>query len=431
ELANRFFDVITVQKAGSALAVDALGLVLQTAMGLCLLAFYHPLLLAFDVLLVLLLIAVIAIPARAGITTALAESKAKYATAAWLETVAGSPTLFRAAEPTDLAASRADALARRYLGARSAHWQKLVTQIAGGLGLQVIASVALLGVGGWLVINRQLTLGQLVAAELVVAAIGTGFAKLGKQLEKLYDAVAAVDKIGHVVDAERERDGGLRIDGHGPMALSLRQVRRAGEGGPELLEVIDLEVAPQGRVAVTGPSGSGKTTLLQLVAGLRAPSEGAVVASGVDLGHADLLLYRQAVAFLDEEALPNLSIGDYLRLGRNDASSETLRAALRKVSLEERVVRLPRGLDTMLLANGGPLSRTEARRLRLARALVQRPRLLIVDDLLDDLGLLEGAREALLDEVMGPHAPWTLMVSSSDPAVVSRCEQVLALEDHR
>jgi len=424
ELANRFFDVVTIQKSGSALAVDALGLLLQTVMGLCLLAFYHPILLAFDALLVLLLLLVVVLPSRAGIETAIEESKAKYATAAWLEAMAASPTLFRGAEPTDMAAARTDALCRRYVAERTSHWRKLVTQIAGGLGLQVMASVALLGVGGWLVIERQLTLGQLVAAELVVALIGAGFAKLGKQLEKLYDAVAAMDKIGHVVDAERERDGGIRIEARGPMTLELEGVRRQGPGAQLATEVTGT-IPAGARCAVVGPSGSGKSTLLELAAGIRTPSAGQIRFDDVDARRVDLLLLRQDVCFVGDEPLPYATLAEYLRLARSRASSEVLRGALHAVGLSDKLATLPQGLDTRLLPNGSPLSRTEARRLQLARALVQRPRLIVIDGALDGLGLDPDMRRRLLDRFLGPDAPWTVIVTSEEPDVIARCNQLL------
>lgn len=425
ELANRFFDVITVQKAGSALAVDALGLLLQTAMGLCLLAFYHPILLAFDVLLVTLLILVVVLPSRAGITTAIKESNAKYATAAWLEAMAASPTLFRGAEPADMAASRTDALCRRYLDERTSHWRKLVTQIVGGLSLQVAASVALLGVGGWLVIERQLTLGQLVAAELVVALIGAGFAKLGKQLEKLYDAVAAMDKIGVVVDAERERDGGIRIDAMGPMRLELDAVSRVGPGA-QLAVPVTATIPAGARCAVVGPSGSGKSTLLELIGGIRMPNHGRLRADDVDIRTADLLLLRKDVCFVSDEPLPYATIAEFLRLARPQASSEVLRMALRHVDLSDKLAVLPNGLDTRLLPNGSPLSRTEAHRLQLARALVQRPRLLILDGALDGLGLAPEDREALLDRFLHPDAPWTVVLTTESPDVLERCTRTIS-----
>lgn len=419
ELANRFFDVITVQKASSTLVVDALGLLLQTAMGLLLLAFYHPILLAFDAVLLLLLSALIFIPARRGVKSAIKESKAKFATAAWLETVAANPTLFGNAASTDSASARTEALCRTYLEARAAHFEKLLTQIVGGLGLQVFASVALLGVGGWLVINRQLTLGQLVAAELVVAAIGSGFAKLGKQLEKLYDAVAAMDKIGEVVDAERERDGGEAIRGEGPLYLRLADVSH-----PRLACTVDADIRAGERIAIVGAPGSGKTTLLELLAGRRESSHGAVRADGIDLGQADLLRYRQDVGIIGADArFAATSIAEYMRLAAPFATSDQIREALTMVGLDATVSELPDGLAQQLLPNGAPLSRSQALRVAVARVLVQQPRLVLLDETLDVLA--EDARVA--DALLRRGAPWTVVVVTRDEAVLSRCDRIITL----
>ena len=86
----------------------------------------------------------------------------------------------------------------------SAHFRILMRQILFALGLQAVAATALLGLGGWLVIRGELTLGQLVAAELIVAAIVGSFAKLGKHLENFYDLLASVEKLGHLFDLPTE-----------------------------------------------------------------------------------------------------------------------------------------------------------------------------------------------------------------------------------
>jgi len=419
ELTNRFFDVITVQKAGSTLVVDALGLLLQTAMGLLLLAFYHPILLAFDAVLLGLLSALIFLPARRGVRSAMAESKAKFATASWLENLAGNPELFGTAESTANASARTEALCRTYLDARAEHYRKLLTQIVGGLGLQVFASVTLLGVGGWLVINRQLTLGQLVAAELVVAAIGSGFGKLGKQLEKLYDAVAAMDKIGEVVDAKRERDGGEPIRGEGPLHLRLTEVAH-----PRVACTIDADIHAGERIGIAGSSGSGKSTLIDLIAGRREPKGGALRADGIDLRQADLLRYRQEVGIVGASVqFPITTIAEYLRLSAPDATSEAIREALHVVGLDDVIQRLPKGLEDKLLPHGGPLSRSQALRLAVARVLVQQPRLILVDETLDALT----EPSAITDALMRRGAPWTLIVVSSDHDILSRCDRVITL----
>ncbi|MEZ6085762.1 MAG: hypothetical protein R3E58_17875 [Phycisphaerae bacterium] len=155
ELVNRFFDVLTVQKVGATLLLDGVAVVLQTVIGLLILAFYHPFLLAFDVVLIAGIAIILFIMGRAAIRTAIDESK-PHAVAASLEEIARSPLSFKQVGGPDLAQSRADALAVEYVEARQRHYRVVFRQIVGSLA-QALAATALLSLGGWLVINGQLT----------------------------------------------------------------------------------------------------------------------------------------------------------------------------------------------------------------------------------------------------------------------------------
>lgn len=417
ELSNRFFDVMTLQKSAAVLAVDTVGLTLQTTMGLLLLAFYHPVLLALDVVLVLLLVALIIVPLSSGATTAIYESKAKYATVAWLQTIAEHPNLFSDARGARRASAHAHALSRLYVEKRAEHWRQLLRQIAGGLSLQVLAAVALLLIGGWLVIERQLTLGQLVASELVVAVVGTGFAKLGKQMEKLYDAAAAVDKLGQVVEAPRERDGGLHIASDLPARVELRQL-----ADPRIVNDIDLVVEQGETVAIAGGPATGKSTLLQMMMGQTDPARGSVRIDGVELSQAHLPHYRMSVCWLDADArAPDMTIAELLALHAPAASTTEIRDVLAWVGLEDAVERLPEGIDQKLLPNGAPLSRNEMLRLSIARLLLQAPRLALIDGTLDAFA----DQPTLLDAVLG--GPWTTIVTTSSPAIIARAGRALHL----
>ncbi|MCA9020566.1 MAG: ABC transporter ATP-binding protein, partial [Planctomycetaceae bacterium] len=179
ELVNRFFDVITVQKASSALLLDGISLVLNTLIGMTVLAFYHPWLLGFDVVLLSLIAFVIFVLGRGAVNSSIKESKAKYKIAAWLEDLVGCPIAFRYRGAAEFALDQADHLTYEYLSARKKHFRIVMRQIIFALALQAVASTALLGLGGWLVISGQLTLGQLVAAELIVTVIVGSFAKMG------------------------------------------------------------------------------------------------------------------------------------------------------------------------------------------------------------------------------------------------------------
>lgn len=427
EVVNRFFEVLTVQKSASTLLLEGLSLALQAAIGLLLLAFYHPLLLAFGGVLVVLL-ALVVWAGRGATHTAAMESKAKYATAAWLEDVARLPTLFRGARGSQHAAQRTEMLCRDYLAARRSHYRILLRQISGGLGLQVLAMVSLLGVGGWLVIERQLTLGQLVAAELVISAVAAGFAKLGKQLEKAYDIAIGVEKLGQVVDLPSERRGGEAPESAGPARLAMRGVS-IKRGGRSVLAGADLEVAPGDRVLLRGPAASGKSTLLDTLGGLGAVDDGAVLIDGLDLRRADLGLVRDQVVLVRDTEIISGSVIDNLRAAAGKIDEARARASLVQVGLEDAIDGLPEGLGTELVPSGAPLSGSQARRLVLARALAAKPRALLLDGALDGLRLSQARLEALLEQVLGPDAPWTAIVVSDDPQVAQWCDREIRIED--
>ena len=426
ELVNRFFDVLTIQKTMAGLLLDGLALALQTAIGMLLLGFYHPLLLAFDVVLVILLVVALA-AGRGAVATGQRESAAKYRTVAWLEDISRVLHLFRGATAQQHAAQHTDRLCRDYIAARKQHYRILLRQITGGVALQVIAMVSLLGVGGWLVITRQLTLGQLVAAELVIAVIGAGFVKLGRNLEKLYDLNIGVLKIGQVVDLPIERRGGEPLGDGGSARVALRRVD-VQRGCRTVLSGASLELSPGQSVRLAGESGSGTTTVLEVLGGLLTPQAGSVIIDDLDLRRADLGSVRDRVVLVQRAEFVADSIMENLRIAAPDRVSEAeVRSLLRLVDLEETVDCLPRGLDTLMVPSGAPLSESQARRLSLVRALAARPRLLLLDRALDGLNLDPGTKARLLDEVLGRGAPWTAVVVTNDSDIAARCERVVGL----
>src|SRR5690606_23632125 len=150
ELVNRFFDVFTLQKAIASLLINGLEVVLTAVVGMLVLAFYHPWLLAFDLVLLCAVLFIIFVLGRGATDSAIEESKTKYAVAAALEEMARHPTAFKTAGGAAHASLRSDELSRKYLLARHAHFRVLMRQIGGALGLQAAASAALLALGGYL-----------------------------------------------------------------------------------------------------------------------------------------------------------------------------------------------------------------------------------------------------------------------------------------
>lgn len=395
ETVNRFFDVVTVQKAVASLLLDGVGLVVATLVGMAVLAFYHPWLLGFDaVLLVLMAFAIFAL-GRGAIASSIKESRIKYATASWVEDLARCRVAFAHGGAEGFAAHRMDRLATEYLKARKAHFRVLMRQVLFSLGAQAVAGTVLLGLGGWLVIDGQLTLGQLVAAELIVAVIMGAFAKLGKHAETFYDLCAAVDKLGHLFDLPTEdAHGVMSLPAEGPAALRCRGLGYAYPDGGAAVDGLELDIRPGETVAVYAPPGGGKSTLAEILFGLRRPTAGYLEFDGVDPRDVRPDEYRSHVALAAGAEVLDGTVTENVALDRPQVGTAEVREALREAGLLDALLALPDGLKTRLTPDGLPLSETQVRRLVLARALAGRPRLLVVDGLLD--GMDDEAVDSLL-----------------------------------
>ncbi len=430
ELVNRFFDVVTVQKSASVLLVDGSALALQTLVGMIVLAFYHPYLLAFDALLLFGILIVFSGLGRGAERTAIAESKAKYAMAAWLQEVVRHPILFKSEGGEPFAARRTYELTQAYLAARRDHFRVLFRQIVGALSLQVVFSSVLIATGGFLVLNKQLTLGQLVAAEIIVSSLLAGFSKVGKQLESLYDMLAGVDKLGYLLDLPAEPTGGRAFPANrtGPASVELKDVSFT-YGGRDVLETVSLRVEPGERVALQGASGSGKSTVLDLLYGIRQPREGVVEIDGETLHTLTRATLRSQVGMVRGLEIFDGTVLDNVIAGRPHVSVEDAREALENVALWNDVKLLPQGVDTPLRSFGTSLSMSQARKLVLARAVASRPRLLLLDASLDDLD--EASRARVTGYLFDRRRPWSVVVTSHDAVTLRYCTRSVTLENGR
>ena len=431
ELVNRFLDVVTVQKNAAMLLVDGLSVFMTTLMGLVLLGVYHPWLLVFDILMIAIVMIILFPMSSGAVETAVKESKAKYAVIAWFEEVARNQITAKSPRGMAWALSRTDELVNSWLAYRVKHFRILLRQIIGLLSLQAVASAALLGVGGWLVINRQLTLGQLIAAELVVAAVISGIAKFGKQLEVFYDLQSSLDKLGYLIDLPLEPTTGERMPGGAkPVPVRLREVSFSYPAKRGVLEDLDWDIAPGERVGIVANSGGGKTTLLNVLYGLREPQQGTVEIDGMDIRDIRRDTLRTGVAMVREPEVFSGTILENLLLDAPDGSVVAAKAALASVGLLQEVQTLPEGLNTMLSPDGLPLSAGQAIRLRFARALLAEPRLLIADESLD---VVKDARERdhLMETLFRREAPWTLVVATAEEEVLGRCDRVYEIVNGR
>lgn len=424
---NRFFDLVTLQKTGARLLLDGSSVLLQTTAGLLILSFYHPLMLGLSLVLVATMTAVV-FSGRGATPTAIRESAAKYDLAEWMEELVRHGTTFRTSAGRAHATSRADALITAWVTARRRHYRIVFRQFLSALGLQVLVNTLVLALGGYLVVSGEITLGQLVASEIIVAAVVSAFARLSKHFESFYDLLAAVDKVGGLLDLplESTANGGFTTPSPGPAALAAHGVS-ATPGGRSALRNLNLRIERGERVALVGECGSGKSALVDLFAGIREPGSGYISLNDEDLRELAPEVVRDRIAVLREPQILPASVLENLCLAHPDARPEMAREALASVGLLEEIRELPDGMRTVLRPDGAPLNRSQASRLEIARVLIARPSVLILDDALVHLD--DTALKPVLDAVLDPAAPWTVLVVSRDTRILDRCDRIIRLEN--
>jgi putative ABC transport system ATP-binding protein len=385
DLINRYFELMTIHKAIPALFVGGFAILLQGLVGLILTSFYHPFFLLFNLLFALLLWIIWRIFARSAMRTSIEACRQKYAMAHWLESVGSSDGFYKSGQHLDFAMQRTERLTADYITAHRNHFRRLFPQNIALYILYAIASAALLALGGWLVIREQLSIGQLVAAELVLSGVFFGVAQMGAYLEYFYDLVAGLDELGMIYALKQENRGvAARHPARPPSAtLKMNNVRFKHDYGPVRF---DLTIPEGANLIASGDPGMERLFSHLLKRHLR-PDGGITLLGGVDITALNILELRSDVIVLDRPNIVETTIIEYLNLSNASGDPADVIAALKLVGLLERTAMLPEGLQTPLSSTGWPLSLPKTMQLKLAGALLSRPRILVLSPLLDMVSL--------------------------------------------
>lgn len=432
ELVNRLLDTPTLQKGLATLLLEVSAAGLQILFGLLLLSFYHPVFIAFGLLLVGLLALLLRVTGRQGLQTSLTESKYKYKVVAWLEDVARTVHTFRLAPRHRLVLGRTDELVQGYLGARRGHFRVLLTQYFGFVAFKTLITAGLLIIGCWLLIEKQINIGQFVASEIIIILTINAVEKVLIKLDVFYDALTSLDKIGSVLDlplTHEHRGAALELPYAAKgLTVALRDVRYQYPSGSRLvLTGVTLHLAPGAHLGLAGYDGSGKTTLLRVLAGLLDDYTGLVAYDGVALRDLSPATLSAVVGEnLSHQHLFTGTVLENLTLDQPDVSPQDVAWALELVGLRDDIYARPQGLATPL-GIGVALPDHVRQKLLLARALVRRPRLLLLDHFLP--GVEPAERLRILERLVAPEQPWTLVLAANDPSLLARCPRTALLRN--
>jgi ABC-type bacteriocin/lantibiotic exporter with double-glycine peptidase domain len=429
ELVNRFFDTLSVQKGLSKILIDFSSATLQVLFGLILLSFYHPFFILFSLILIVIVILIFQFTAPQGLRTSLTESKYKYEIAHWLEELARAMDTFKLAGKSPLPLKKTDQIVEGYLTARKAHFRTLVVQFINLVGFKVIIAAGLLLIGGLLVINEQMNIGQFVASEIIIILVLASIEKLILSMETIYDVLTAIEKIGSVSDIPLERKTGenIEITGDKGLDVNLKNISFKFEGEQqELLKNIDLHVASGEKVCVSGYTGSGKSVLLQIIAGLYDDYTGSVSFNGIPMRNWDMDDLRSHIGdFVATGDIFHGTLEENITLDIPGITLDDVQKIAAIVGLTEFVESLPEGYKTMMVPEGKNLPEAIRRRINLARSLIGNPQLVMLED---DFNLMEEEyKQNLLNYLMENN--WTVIAVSNDPDVTGQFEKVAVLDN--
>ncbi len=432
ELVNRFFDVITIQKGLPKLLIDFTAGIVQIISGLLLLSLYHPFFVFFSFGLVTILAIVFYATGPKGLRSSIEESKYKYKVVHWLEELGRAINSFKLAGTTDLPIKKTDYYVNNYLKFRKIHFQVLIGQFSFIFLFKALITGGLLIVGTILVVDRQITLGQFVASEVIIILVLSSVEKIVMYMDVIYDLLTAVDKVSNVTDVPLERFGGLDLPSHLQGRGYSIKVRGLKYKYPNqfdyMIRGIDLDIRAGEHVCISGPGGSGKTTLVNILSGIYTGFEGAVSINNYSLRDLDMTHLRNKIGKnISQEDIFDGTILDNVTVGKPMESVEDAIRALDQVGLTDEINRLPEGLNTHLTSGGRNLSNTMIHRLILARCLAKNPELVILNDFFT--GLKRAAKIELIQCLVNKENKWTLLAISNDPLVMAACDRVVLLNE--
>ncbi len=429
DLVNRFFDVITVQGNFANLLLDVPAAFLQVIIGLTLLAFYSPYLLGFNLIVIGFLLFEIFVLGIGGYKSRSEETSKRYLVATWLEELGRCETSIKLNKFPMHLLEHTDQLVADYTRARRKHFNVLFRQQGAMVFFQALAASGVLGIGGMLVIERQLALGQLVASQLIVTQMLPAIERLVRNLQTLYELLSALGKIGYVEDLPLERrDGIASTENHDGAEVNIKGLRIAFGDNNVVLDGLNLKLSRGERVSLFGPNGCGKSTLAYILCGLLEPEGGRVEINGMDVRDFQVDSLRSIVSLVtDDNEIFEGTIEDNVTLGRLELTHKDLIWALEMVGFDEDLVNMPNGLKTALLSAGRNISRGQVQKLLIARAIIQHPQLLILDEAFT--GIEEKTKLEILERLYSSDVSWTLIDISQDADTIFHSSKLIFMDN--
>lgn len=293
-----------------------------------------------------------------------------------------------------------------------------------------LASAGIMGIGGYMMIDNELTIGDFLAFTLYLGFMIAPIVQMSNIGSQLTEAFAGLDRTEEIMNLDIEDDGSVRTLQLPQMQgnVEFRDVSFAYEEGKEVLTHISFTAAKGSVIALVGTSGSGKTTIAGLAASFLNPDSGVIIVDGVDLSKVSLSSYRsQLGVVLQDDFLFEGTIRENILFPRPNSTEAELSTAVKAAYVDEFTNRFELGLDTVIGERGVKLSGGQRQRIAIARAVLADPRILILDEATSNLDTeSEAYIQASLGELMKGR---TTFVIAHRLSTIRKADQILVIED--
>jgi len=431
--ANYFMEAELLPRALVAMLADIVNVSVGGAIGLIILVMYHPYFLVFNAVLIGGFALVLTILGRGGLKSTMEVSRRHYVTMNWIQDIADNLPHFKATASMPLLLKKTDELVHAYVAARKIRSDILSgTQYKGSVIWQAFGHSGLIAMAGWLLSIGQITLGQFVASEVIVGTLLLNLDIVARRMYAVYYVFTSLHELETLFSLPKDKEQGkLAVPlpdqtVHG-VRLTCKDVSFAYANAPPIFQHFNLEVAPGEKVAIFSTTSTGKTTLARVLAGLYAPTSGVIRYNGVDLRDLDTDALNACRGLVLDSALTLFegTLEENITMGR-PVQYDDLRWALRFVEMDEEVDTMPLGLRTPVKSGGKGFTTSQMLRLLVARAIVTRPQVLILDGTLHSMQ--PALRETILRRLCSKEEPWSVIFVSNDPSLSAHVDRRVMLE---
>lgn len=385
ELANRFFETVQLQKGITKILMDFSSAVVQIIFGIIVLSFYHPVFILFIAISFSLVYFLFRFTVKRGLDSSLEESTHKYKLIFWLQEIGRNSNTFRSAGFPEHPLKKTNQHVTNYIDWREKHFHILKNQYWLLVLFKVLIIGSLLAIGGILVIEQQMNIGQFVAAEIIIILMMSSVEKLILNMNTIYDVLTALEKIGFVTDMDLEKiPGSLKMELCDTNGIEIKlenfSIGKNTSSRQQPSNLINLSASPSSKIVLTGKDEDNRDLLFNILSGSSDNYLGLMKFCGLSVR---TLSYEQLQSrigiYSGDETIFNGTVYENITLGRENLELKDVISAARAVHLDSIVQSFVDGYDTPLSVNGYELSLTIRKKILLARALVHRPKLLAVN----------------------------------------------------